>query len=74
MILGDTIKQTIWAFLQARSPKAICDSCIADHVGFTRKQVCRAACYLAKSDPFRRGRGSCAGCCSQATVTAMVTA
>lgn len=65
-----TIRQQVAQFLRRRSPRAICDACVGEHLGLARRQICRAACFLAGTPRYRRKPGSCSGCCSKATVTA----
>jgi hypothetical protein len=64
-----SIRDRVAAFLRTRSPRAICDACMADHLGLIPGQVCAAACWLADGPDFRRRKGDCAGCCTKRSVT-----
>ncbi|MFV0625538.1 hypothetical protein ACBY01_16220 [Sphingomonas sp. ac-8] len=67
-----TIRDQVLAFLLKRGTQWLCDACVGDHLGFTRRQVCRAAQALIRQGRILRARTRCAGCCTDNRVSMAV--
>ena len=67
------LREKVGAIIMGRAPKPICDSCVAEHLFVTRKQVRAAAPWLNDNSTFQRSTGQCSGCCTNRTVTAMTS-
>ncbi len=65
------LREKVQAIVVGRAPRPICDSCLADHLFVTRKQVRAAAAWLNDEFTLQRSTGQCSGCCTNRSVTAM---
>jgi len=58
--------------IAGRAPKAICDSCLSDHLAISRTRISSAARSLSNGNTYRRFAGQCSGCCTIRTVTRLL--
>ena len=58
MIIAEKVNR----YLTQRRPDEVCDSCVADHLGFRHQQANRVTMALGTTSDFTRETGQCADC------------